>query len=309
MKMDELKIGVKTLVCNVRNLWRTDQMFADRRLGYDELNIHGIGGMVARAAYPLLIAPAEHHAPINAHEAKIYSQNGEDGILMYIFSKIGVKHFTFVEFGGSDGRECNSANFALHFGWRGLFIEGDKKSHERAKQFYKLHLLGPTLRNVTLMNDMVTPDNINELLKKGNYTGEIDLLSVDIDSNDYWVWRAITAANPRVAVVEVNTSFGPHESVTIPYDRAFQRFAHESHGFYHGMSLAAAAKLGTEKGYTFVGCDSCGVNAFFVRNDLAAGVFEPVAPAVAFYPMWHRTRGRTWQEQFDLIKNLPMTRV
>lgn len=304
--LDELK----RLYRNARELFFGDLLFLKRRLDYDELTLHGLSALALQEKYAALATPHKFHSEINRHEARVYSQNGEDGILLFLFSKISAPHHTFVEFGINDGRECNSANLALNFGWHGLLIEGSQKLSARAHEFYKAQLVGPASNAVTIANAFVRPDNINDLLRAHRMTGEIDLLSIDIDSHDYWVWEQIAAVQPRVVVAEINGSFGATEAVTIPYDESFNRFAAEPHGFYYGMSVAAAEKLGKQKGYALVGCDTSGVNAFLVRNDLLAATGLPVLTSEqAFYPMARRTRARTVQEQWDMVKRLPLTRV
>lgn len=301
---------IKRAYRNVRELFLGDLLFLKRRLDYDELMLHGLSALALRETYAALAVAPEYKSEINKHEARVYSQNGEDGILLFLFSKIGVVHHTFVEFGVSDGRECNSANLALNFGWHGVLIEGSPKLAARAQEFYKAQLVGPQSHRVTIVNDFVRPNNINDLLRAHHMIGEIDLLSVDIDSHDYWVWEKIDVVQPRIVVAEVNGSFGAREAVTIPYDESFDRFAAEPHGFYYGMSVAAAEKLGKQKGYTLVGCDMSGVNAFFVRNDLLSATGLPaLTTAQAFYPMARRTRARTVDEQWELVKNLPLARV
>ena len=139
---------------------------------------------------------------LRRHEFKVYSQNGEDGILLYIFSTIGVNSRTFVDFGAENGRECNTANLSLNWGWSGLLIEASTKLFAEAKKYYSKY------SQVTILNAYVTPQNINQLLSENKFSGEIDLLSIDIDSNDYWVWESIHVCNPRVVVVEYNAILG-----------------------------------------------------------------------------------------------------
>jgi uncharacterized coiled-coil protein SlyX len=124
----------------------------------------------------------------------------------------------------------------------------------------------------------VTTENINELLAEANVPPEFDLLSIDIDGNDYWIWQALTDYSPRAVIIEYNASFRPPRAWTMPYNPQ-----HSWDGSnYYGVSLSALEKLGRQKGYRLVGCSSLGVNAFFVRADLVAGKF-PNAEAGARY--------------------------
>jgi len=210
-------------------------------------------------------------------EFKIYSQNGEDGIISYIFSKIKPKDYTFVEIGAGDGHECNTATLKKLYDWQGRQID---------TEFF------------------ATAENVNQLFKyQGN---EIDLLSIDIDGNDYWIWKAIKC-KPRVVVIEYNASFG-HRSITIPYDPNFKWTPASDISFYHGASLKALTKLGEEKGYVLVGCESSGVNSFFVLKKYAKW-FDKFTPEEAFYPHRRRTEKLTQEEQFDKIKHLEFVEI
>lgn len=193
-------------------------------------------------------------ANLERYERSIYSQNGEDGILQAIFTAIGTTNKYFVEFGAGSGRQCNSAYFARKLGWRGLWMDGRKVASR-----------GP----VPVHQEFITAENINDLFRKHGVPRNFDLLSIDIDGNDFWVWKAITEFHPQVVVIEYNASVPPTQSRTIAYDPHFCWPRTD----YFGASLLALQKLGREKGYTLVGCDSEGVNAFFVRDSLAAGRF------------------------------------
>lgn len=191
---------------------------------------------------------------LTAFERRWYSQNGEDGILQVIFDKIDVKTRFCVEFGVENGRECNSRYLIQKQGWVGLLMDGSASGE----------------CHIPVHREFVTAENINELLAKYKVPKEFDLLSIDIDGNDYWVWRAIQAYSPRVVVIEYNAAVPPNESKTIVYDPEFQWDGTA----YFGAGLLALDQLGRAKGYTLIGCDSMGVNAFFLRDDELDGQFE-----------------------------------
>jgi hypothetical protein len=264
-------------------------------------------GQALLHAYPELAASADPQTAFNRSECRVYSQNGEDGILLYLFSKIGATDRRFVEFGIGDGSECNTANLALTFGWRGLLLEADAALAARARAFYTSR---PTLRTSGLQieNVRVEPETIDELLQRFGVQGELDLLSIDIDGNDYWVWEAAEAISPRVVVIEYNASFGPSRAVTVPYRRGFDRYAEHASGFYHGASLRALDDLARRKGYLLAGCDSRGSNAFFVREDAAAGRIEPVSVEDAFFPLYERAHSSV-ADQFRTIEHLELVEV
>jgi len=210
---------------------------------------------------------------------KLYSQNDEDGIIQEVFRRIGVTHHTFVEFGVEAGVECNSAKLLIE-GWRGLWIEAKPENAAAIRRRFSPFLQDGRL---TLRQSRVTAENIDGLLADAGFDGEIDLLGIDIDYNDYWVWKAITA-RPRAVVIEYNASLRPPLSLTVPYD---PEGSWDGSNFY-GASLEALTRLGADKGYRLVGCSIAGVNAFFVRADLCSTKFlEPATAAEHYEPPRH----------------------
>lgn len=241
-------------------------------------------------------------------EFKIYSKHGGDGILACIFSKIGVTNRAFVEIGVEDGRECNTTNLAFNFGWSGLLVDANDQWIKSAEQFYK-EKLGSTSNKVKFHSGIVNAENINAILEKNGIAGEIDLFSLDIDGNDYWVFKSLKNINPRVLVLEYNSAFGD-QSVTVKYnpDRIFSPKEH--HPLYFGASLTALAKLADRKGYILVGCDTNGHDAFFIRKDEATDRFIEMSPGEAFYanPFALRVFG-TIEEQYNQLKDLDIVGV
>ena len=220
----------------------------------------------------------EHYADprkLTRHGRRVYSQNDEDGLLQEIFARIGTTDRRFVEFGVETGVECNTAKLLVE-GWSGLWIEGDAQHAARAQR-----TLAGFVREGRLQvkQAFVTAENINGLILSAGIAGEIDLLSVDIDGNDYWVWRAIEAIAPRVVVIEYNATLPPPLSFVTPYAADFRW---DGSNFY-GASLEALVRLGKARGYQLVGCNFVGVNAFFVRADLCADKFYLPATAEALY--------------------------
>jgi hypothetical protein len=269
-----------------------------RQLREVELDRRWTAGQALLARYPQLAAGAP---TLNAAEARVYSQNGEDGIVAWLLAQVGAPNRTFVEFGIEDGRECNTANLSRTFGWDGLLMEADAAQAASARAFYE------RIPGVRVVQARVTPENIDALLREHG-PPEVDLLSLDIDGNDLWVWRAITAIEPRVVAIEYNASFGRERSVTVPYADGFDRYRAHVSGFYHGASLAALAKVGGDKGYALVGCDSRGANAFFVRRELLSETVVEVEPAEAFFPLWERAH-LPLEEQLAQIRHLPLVEV
>jgi hypothetical protein len=185
------------------------------------------------------------------------AQNDEDGLLLALFKRIGTTDRRFVEIGcGMNGG--NSGFLAQECGWRGVMIDGRPDAIEKVTVRFTGHHVTPRLARVSR-------ENVNELLVEHGMTGELDLLCIDIDGNDYWVWDAISACRPRVVGIEYNWLFGASRAVTIPYDANFDLAASGTRG-YRGASLAALVHLASRKGYRLVATER--VNAFFVRNDV-----------------------------------------
>lgn len=154
----------------------------------------------------------------------------------------------------------------------------------------------------------LTAENINETISGAGAHGEIDLLSIDVDGNDYWLWETLDVIEPRVVVIEYNASFGPR-SISVPYDPGFVRFRKHPSGWYHGASLAALAKLGRRKGYDLVGADSRGVNALFVRADARRGCLRAVRAEEAYYPQKKRLAVATVEQQLEAIQHLDFVEI
>lgn len=239
---------------------------------------------------------------LNRNEFNVYSQNGEDGILLSILSKIGIHNHTIIEFGASDGIQCNSANLLLNFNWNALLIEGNQKKVERGKKFYQENGVDDSI--LKYVNSFVTSENINEIFRSNGLHGEIDILSIDIDGNDYHVWKSIHTVNPRIIVCEYNAAFGPEKAITIPYDPSFTLKSKETSGFYFGASLAALEQLGRSKGYSLLGTDLLGVNSFFIRNDLMNPTFKLVSSKECYHENLKCKAAGGYNSAFDKIKHL-----
>jgi hypothetical protein len=206
---------------------------------------------------------------------KVYSQNDEDGIISEIFHRIGTANKIFIEFGVGGGLECNT-HYLLLKGWRGLWIEGDKNYFKLIQDCFASVIHSGQL---TAVCEFITPENINAIFLKNGFEGEIDLLSIDIDGNDYYVFDAISAVNPRVVILEYNSKFPPECDWKMEYDKNYAWDGSDR----HGASLKALEELGFKKNYRLVGTNYNGVNAFFVRKDLASGLFPSPATAENLY--------------------------
>lgn len=195
---------------------------------------------------------------------RVFSQFEEDGLLLYLFSLLGMDRKTFVEIGSDDGVNSNAANLYFNFGWHGLFIDGNQRSIRRGETFYAKYP-HPWMYAPRFLCARVTRENVNELVAKSGISGEIGLLSIDIDGNDYWVWDALTVVSPQVVIIETHNEFGM-ENIVVPYDPDYA--APGRHPLYHGASPVAMTRLAARKGYRLVGANALGFNFIFLRNDL-----------------------------------------
>ncbi|MGH7511958.1 MAG: hypothetical protein ACREOQ_03435 [Gemmatimonadales bacterium] len=213
---------------------------------------------------------------LNRHEHQVFSQNGEDGVLREIYRRIEARDRTFVEIGVGDG-QTNNTTFLLTQGWRGQWIEGSERSVAAIRRSFRAPLGDGRL---TLVHAQVTAENVGDLLRRAGAPAEPDLLSLDIDRNTWWVLSAaLEVLRPRVLVVEYNATYPPDLDWVVEYDGA--RWWNRTS--YFGASLKAYERLGRQHGLRLVGCDLTGVNAFFVRDELAGNHFEEPATAEALY--------------------------
>ena len=242
---------------------------------------------VARELRDLLAEPRYGGAGrLERHGWKVWSQNDEDGILAEIFRRIGTaasdRPGTFVEFGVSDGRECNTLRLLVE-GWQGLWMESGERDCETIRRVFA----GPLAEGrLELQQTAVTAENIDMLIagsqvaKSAGQAGELDLLSIDIDGNDYYVLQAVESVRPRVVVIEYNAKFPPPMDLVPPYDT--QRGWDGSD--FMGSSLQALTNLAARRGYRLVGTNITGSNAFFVRSELAGSKFAEADAAALYNP-------------------------
>lgn len=209
---------------------------------------------------------------LHESEFKVFSQWGEDGIIQYLISRIGVQERRFVEFGVENYLESNTRFLLQNDNWEGLVIDGSEANvnYIRRDVIYWRHAL-------TAIPAFITRENINQIISDAGFSGDIGLLSIDIDGNDYWVWKALDVVSPVIAVVEYNSLFGCERPITIPYDPQFYRMNAHHSGLYCGASLPALCHLADEKGYAFVGSNSAGNNAFFINRTHLGGMDELTA--------------------------------
>ena len=237
---------------------------------------------------------------------KAYSQFDEDGILLYIFSLIGFTNRKVVEICCGTGYECNTANLIINHSCQGLLFDGNAFNIKTANDFFRMNqmtaLIPPLCKQA-----WITKDNINKLIQNENFLGNIDLLSLDIDGNDYWVWEAIDKINPRVFICET-CNFAPNDkAITIPYKEDFICSSPENFcDDFRGASSLAMIKLSKKKGYRLVGAHKHGFNLIFIREDIGQKYFPEVRiEDVSNNPWTIESKKKRW----DKVKNLPWLEV
>jgi len=243
-------------------------------------------------------------------EFRVFSQFGDDGIIQYIVSRLDLPNaeHRFIEFGVENYREANTRFLLLNDNWTGLVMDGSEHyvSCIRKEQIYWRH-------DLTALACFITRENINSIIEGAGFGERIGILSVDVDGNDYWIWEAITSVDPAVVILEYNGIFGSREAVTIPYQADFVRQnAHYSY-LYWGASLPALCHLAARKCYTWIGCNSSGNNAYFVRNEYADLFHHPSLPddfVAAKFSEGRDEQGNLnyigQDEGFALIRDLPI---
>jgi hypothetical protein len=244
-------------------------------------------------------------------EFKVSSQWGEDGIVEHLVRHVPIERNIFVEFGVQDYSEANTRFLLTHHNWSGLVIDGSPENVDRIRQdsiYWRFNLKSECV--------FITRDNINSIISRHGIAGDIGILSIDIDGNDYWVWKAIDCISPRVVIAEYNALFGPHAAVSVPYDQDFVRSRAHYSNLYWGCSLAALESLARQKGYHLVGCNSAGNNAFFVRTDVIGPlpVREPVDAfrAARFRESRNPDGSLSFldaEAAFDVIATMPLVQV
>lgn len=262
-----------------------------------------------------LLARQNKQLPVIDHlsdaEFKVFSQAGDDGIIQYLINKVPVQNKIFIEFGVEKYIESNTRFLLKHDNWSGLLIDGSPESINYIKSdvIYYQH-------DLKVVTSFITADNINELIASQGIKGEIGLLSIDIDGNDYWIWKAISIVDPVIVVIEYNSVFGIDKPVTVSYKADFVRAnEHYSH-LYFGASLLALCMLGEEKGYSFVGSNSYGNNAYFVKKDKVSALKVMTASEGYVLSKFRESRDRkgalsylSGSDRYACIKGLPVYNV
>jgi len=228
------------------------------------------------------------------------SQFEEDGIILYILAAIGMKTRSVVEMCCGNGSECMATNLILNHGYKGYLFEGGDKNFAAAQGFFRTRkdclLNQPELRKA-----WITRDNVNDLLRDAGASGEVDVFSLDMDGNDYWIWEAVDEINPRLCVFEIHNLIPGDLSLTVPYSDGFDYLSGEGdRQWFRSVSLEAMRKLSAKKGYRLIGSHKHGFNVFFLRNDIAPNIFPEVSIESVQQARWTREQEKLWPRIKDM---------
>ena len=256
-----------------------------------------------------LIIDCTHN--IQKAEFKVYSQWGDDGIIQYIINKIDFKTKKFIELGVQNYTESNTRFLLLNNNWSGLVIDGSKDDIKYIQSdpiYWKYDLKA--------IECFITKSNINNIIEAAEFKGDIGILSIDIDGNDYWIWKTITIIKPTLVIIEFNAVFGIDRPLTIPYSDNFIRENAHFSNLYYGASLSALVKLGREKGYSFIGTNSASVNAYFIKTEHLDNFKQKYVQEVFSISKFSESRDKnynlnylSYEESRNCIRGLPMFNV
>lgn len=216
-------------------------------------------------------------------EFSVFSQFGDDGIIQWLINNTSIPHKTFIEFGVEDFSESNTRFLMMNDNWSGLVMDGSKNNIKKlkAQHYYWKH-------DLEAKAIFINADNINSLIESRNFDVEVGLLHIDLDGNDYYIWKAINTIQPIIVIVEYNSIFGIERPISVIYDHMFQRTRTHHSNLFWGTSLLSLYNLAQEKGYSFIGCNSAGNNAYFVRNDKLNEKIKPVGLMEGFVESKYR---------------------
>jgi len=197
---------------------------------------------------------------INEFEFQVFSQFGDDGIIQYLINHLPIKNKTFIEFGVENYQESNTRFLLVNNYWSGFVVDGSADNINQIKKD-KSYCYYDLRANC----NFITRENINDIMLESGFNSEVGLLSIDIDGNDYYIWKELSVLNPDIVICEYNSLFGFEYQISIPYNKDFVR-NNSTYFSLYGTSLAALVALANSKGYFFIGSNSAGNNAYFINK-------------------------------------------
>jgi hypothetical protein len=244
-----LKFNRTTVINNVISNKETDKLLSDLKVQNGRI-------------WTQILHQNKNIKSLHETEFKVFSQWGDDGIIQYLINYLDIDNKIFIEFGVEDYLESNTRFLLINSNWSGLVMDGSESHISKIKKdemYWKYDLIAKAA--------FITAGNINQLIAEEKINGRIGLLHIDIDGNDYWIWKAIKVIEPIIVIVEFNSTFGCERAISIPYKSDFVRTTEHFSNLYAGSSIVSLCDLAEEKGYAFIGCNSAGNNAYFVKNE------------------------------------------
>ncbi len=258
------------------------------------------------------ITSKKHISSLSEVEFRVFSEWGDDGIIQWLVSNLEFPHKTFVEFGVANYRESNTRFLMMNNNWSGFVMDGAESNVAQIvnSEYYWRYEL-------TAKSVFIDKENINSLISSSGLDREVGLLHIDLDGNDYWIWKEIDAISPVVVILEYNSIFGIDRAITIPYDKNFLRTKAHCSNLYFGASLRALHQLSKAKGYSFIGCNSAGNNAYFVRSDKLNNIVKEIELGKGYVLSRSREsrdrKGRlthlTGTNRIKIIKGMPVINI
>jgi hypothetical protein len=250
-------------------------------------------------------------AQLENAEFRIFSQFGDDGIIQYVIGHLKDIPKTFIEFGVESYTESNTRFLLMNNNWSGFIMDGSDHHIDSVKSSYYYWRY-----ELQAKAAFITTENINDLLRKRPFAN-VGILHIDLDGNDFWIWKAINCIEPSVVIVEYNSIFGQDRSISVPYAQDFGRTQAHYSNLYFGASLSALTSLALEKGYVLIGSNSAGNNAYFIRHDLVNDHLRQVSVEDAYRKSTFReSRSETGKltflsgnDRLQVIKGLPVVNV
>ncbi len=238
---------------------------------------------------------------IQEAEFSVFAQWGDDGIIQYLIHTLGIENKIFIEFGVENYQEANTRYLLINNNWKGLVLDGSEENINYIKNDEISWRY-----NITAVCQFLTVENLNETIKNAGFEGDIGILHIDVDGNDYWLWECLNIVNPEIVIMEYNSMFGNKAAFTVPYKNNFYVTNEHYSNLYFGASLKAMEHLAIKKGYTLVGCNSNGNNAYFVRNDKLKNMLPTTADKSYVKAMSRQNRDEqgklTFIDDFEAIK-------
>lgn len=244
-------------------------------------------------------------------EFKVFSQYGEDGIIDWLIHRASPIPPSFIEIGVQSYKEANTRFLLRSKNWRGVVVDAstvdiDTIKGDDVSWRHSLHA----------EPSFVTRENVNEIILRTGMVGDIGLLSIDIDGNDYWIWEAVEAVSPAIVVVEYNTALGDMLPISMPYKHDFDRTQAHPSWMYFGASVRAFDHLAERKGYVAIGSGSNGVNAFYLRKDIFGRMADAISQRVSWPTLARESRNTDGSLSFmggskrsELIESMPVVNV